>query len=711
MQRWSAVVVIVIVALCTLGAGQDQRPIFRGSIDLVRLDVIVTDEDGRFVENLQPADFRVFEDGEEQELIDLQLVDLRRGIVERAADNMTEAELEGFMLLDDDAAAREASDFGAIVFLVDGTTIDMANKARFASAWREVIDSTESLQVPRAAYVIDSDRRIQQIVPFTSDTTQLHEAADALDEVAAFGNSVYVHMAQVARHVAEFADEPGVGMEVVALETDELRRSFDSIQHLAQFCRALGARPGRKALVWVSAGVKLTKGGPYTAVLMEGVDRGLLADSLSGAGAAGVGGGNPIKEWLGKEFDDYMLEPRLVEAQEELHRTANSANVSIYSLDPTLRAELRQAGRTTLGRSPLMVDIMGSGRVQSSLDSMRDALREAAAETGGRAFIHWSELPDALAQIEDDTSRFYLLAYEPPSPEDGEYHEISVEVARPGLSVRQRNGYLALTDAERSEQAVAAALQLPGAAKGLDVSAQVFRKWNTVGEARLQLAVSVEGASPVIPDPSGVDASPLRVMFVALDEQQRAVRRTDQEIVRRVEEGGEIEYGVEPEPFVYLDRRWLLLDPGTYDFRVAVLDPATGHIGAAQIDVEVPEPSIDWRTSDLMLGVVDDEGTTRPLVAGKAPERSSLHAFAEVYGGASPVASVRLLLRDERGIAADEPWAEVEARPLRRYSDNVHRADIELPRFLPPGEYVVEVAILDFRTRGEALLRTPIEIY
>lgn len=709
MRRWPTHVAVVFAVLSVLGAGQEQRPIFRGAIDLVRVDVIVTDEDGRFVEDLGPGDFRVFEDGKEQRLLDLQLVDLRRGVVQRAAGgSMSEAELEDFMLLDGDSTEREASEFGAIVFLIDGTTIDMRNKARFVSAWREVIDGTESLQVPRAAYLIDSDRRIRQIVPFTSDPARLREAADALDEVAAFGNSITRRLSDLARHVAEFAGESGAGMEVGAFEADEVQRSFESLQHLTQFCRALGSRPGRKTLVWISAGVKLTQGGPYNAVLMEAVDRGLLDAAAAGGGVSGTFGGNPAKEFWGREFADYTLEPRLIKAQEELHRAANSANVSIYALDPTPRSELRQAGQMVRGRTPMMADIMGSARVQSSLDSMRDALREAAAETGGLAFIHWSELAEALTEIEEDSSRFYLLAYAPPSPEDGEYHEISVEVARPDLAVRQRRGYLALAAAERTERAVAAALQLPGATKGLAVSAEVFRKWNTIGESLLQLAVSVEGLSPVIRGPSGDDASPLRVLLLALDEQQRTVRRADHQVRRRTLQD---RIATDAPRFVYLDPQWWTLEPGSYDFRIAVLDPMSGHIGATQLAVEVPEPSTGWRTSDLMLGFVDDTGATLPLVGGRATAGSPLLAFAEVYGGASPMASIRVMRVAENGEWGDEPWAEVDTAPLRKHIDNVHRATIELPVFLGPGSYLIELVIVDFITRNETLLRAPLEIY
>lgn len=691
-RHWATLFTIAAVAAPALVAAQRQQPIFRGATEVVRVDVIVTDGDGRFVDDLRPRDFRIFEDGREQRLVDVQLVDLRRGIVRRtAAGGTAEADVRDVTVLDDASATGDASDLGAIVFFIDGTSVDMVNKARFVEAWREVIDDTESLQVPRAVYMIDSSRRVRQIVPFTSDVAQLREAAELLDEMTAFGNSIYRRMADVARTVGQ----PSIIWEVKSLEAEEKQRSFDSLRHLTQFCRALGARPGRKALVWVSAGVKLMEGGPYTAILNGG-----------GAGTGG-GGGNPFKDQAGMEFAAGMPDRLLIEAQQELHQAANSANVSIYAVDPTPRGDLRQAGMGAQIRDAAAMELLTSPEVQSSLEAMRDSLREAAAETGGRAFIHWSELPSALAEIEEDTSRFYLLAYTPPSPEDGEYHEISVQVERPGLSVRQRQGYLALAAEERNQRALAAALQIPGAAGGLNVRAHVFRKWNTVGQPVLQLAVSIGGASPVIANASGLDASPLRLLFIALDNQQRSVEQSDREILRRVGEGALV---ADAEPFVYLDWRWWTLDPGTYDFRVAVLDPATGNIGAAQIEVEVPERSMDWRTSDLMLGVLDNGGSPQPLVTGKAPSQSSISAFAEVYGGAAPMATLRVLPVDELGETVGDPWVVVESEALPLYRDNIHRADIELPRFLPPGNYVVELVIIDFTTRNETLLRAPIEI-
>src|SRR5690242_12310693 len=45
-----------------------QEPVFRGSIDLVALNVVVTDNDQKLVTGLTASDFAVFEDGVQQDV-------------------------------------------------------------------------------------------------------------------------------------------------------------------------------------------------------------------------------------------------------------------------------------------------------------------------------------------------------------------------------------------------------------------------------------------------------------------------------------------------------------------------------------------------------------------------------------------------------------------------------------------------------------------
>ena len=73
MQRWwtLAIVAALIVAHRYDGrpdAPSDaQRPAFRGGVDVVALNVTVTDGSRRYVTDLEPQDFLVFEDGRQQD--------------------------------------------------------------------------------------------------------------------------------------------------------------------------------------------------------------------------------------------------------------------------------------------------------------------------------------------------------------------------------------------------------------------------------------------------------------------------------------------------------------------------------------------------------------------------------------------------------------------------------------------------------------------
>ena len=75
----SAVVAAAIAVAPGASAFQQQR--FEATVSRVRVDVIVRDGDGDFVDDLGAADFRIFEDGREQQILGVQLVDLPGGVL------------------------------------------------------------------------------------------------------------------------------------------------------------------------------------------------------------------------------------------------------------------------------------------------------------------------------------------------------------------------------------------------------------------------------------------------------------------------------------------------------------------------------------------------------------------------------------------------------------------------------------------------------
>ena len=91
-----------------------------------------------------------------------------------------------------------------------------------------------------------------------------------------------------------------------------------------------------------------------------------------------------------------------------------------------------------------------------------DTLRVLAEQTDGRAIVNRNDLAAGMKQIVRDTSAYYLIGYNSSqAPTDGKFHEIKVRVKRPGVQVRARKGYWALT----AEETAATAPPKPGAAE------------------------------------------------------------------------------------------------------------------------------------------------------------------------------------------------------------------------------------------------------
>jgi hypothetical protein len=142
------------------------------------------------------------------------------------------------------------------------------------------------------------------------------------------------------------------------------------------------------------------------------------------------------------------------------------------------------------------------------------------------------------------------------------------------------------------------------------------------------------------------------------------------------------------EPFIYV-RDWNL-EPGEYELRVAVRDDATGELGAARVELEVPELTPGWRSSDLMLTVAGADGAQRPVVGGKVRDGDTVSVYSEVAGGIAPFVSGMIIDSE----VADSKPALLPAYHLPGDATGLHRGSIAF-RGLPPGTYLLEIAVTD----------------
>jgi VWFA-related protein len=707
-----AILAILVIAPLAVRAAQ-QESSFGATVARVRVDVIVTDEDGRFVDDLRPGDFALFEDESRQEVLGVQVVDLLAGTITSLRGTEFQPPIAEPSLVGDagvepaagmpaPVADSRASDFGAIIYVIDLPGMDRQHKERFASAWLSKLEQTESFAIPRGAYMIDQVGELQELAPLTFNVAHLRRAAETIFDTRLTRNGLQEQIVTVADNMlaAENLDfaivETTTMNELRALEAQERGRTVNTFDLLTQFCNALSMRRGRTALVWVTSEIQTTEGGVGTALASAYQDsRDILGEE--------PGAQQQRARRTGSTQYAYMTpDPQIVERQRRFYDAANSANVSVYALDPLPAGEMRSMAYDMRVLNPTLRNLLDSATVQNSFASLKDGLFEAASETGGQAYVGATEIDEALESISRDASRFYLLSYEPPLPHgDGEYHTIRVEVSRPGLDIRARKGYVDLSPEVRRSASVMAALAVPGAVSGLPFNAKAYIKWSSSGEPVVQLVVAPAG------DPSklrafATTAEGISHQFhaVAVDESGRVLTEVHQEM-RALGTALASDNSLQRAP-VYV-HEWSI-PPGKYELRIALQDGLTGEIGATYLPVEVPRVSALWSTSDLILMVAGNSNEPRPLVVPLVSSDETVFTYVEVWGGQNPILSGDILTPD--GITR---LAILPDLPLGRDRVGIHRA-AHMIRGMPPGEYLLRIVVVDPGMDEEKVMTTPLTV-
>jgi VWFA-related protein len=77
----------------------------------------------------------------------------------------------------------------------------------------------------------------------------------------------------------------------------------------------------------------------------------------------------------------------------------------------------------------------------------QETMRELASRTGGRAYYNTNDLKTAIRDAVQDARLTYTLGFYPSDEKfDSKFHEIKVQVDRPGINLRYRKGYFDLAE-------------------------------------------------------------------------------------------------------------------------------------------------------------------------------------------------------------------------------------------------------------------------
>ena len=632
------------------------QPVFRTGINFVRVDVIVTDKQGNPVADLQPSDFEVSEEGKPQAIETFKLIRVT-GTPEPGAeaprqirsdyDEESEAQRDDvriFVILLDDYHVRRGSGIGVKEPLV-----------RFVQNQLGPLDLV-GLMYPLSPV---TDLRL----------TRNREAI--VREVQAFEGRKFDY-----RPRNQFEER----YSMYPAEVVERVRNEVSLYALEALVTHLGSvREGRKSVILVSEG--------YTHYVPPQL-RDPIADM--------PGLGNPARGQTGvgdpnEERARFFTDMDIIRMLRDIYDAANRSNTAIYALDPR-------------GLAPFEFDInegVGLTTDSRSLNATIDTLRVLADETDGRAIVNRNDLDGGLRQIVRDAGAYYLLGYNSTqAPADGKFHEIKVRVKRPGVQVRARRGYWALT-AEESARALAPPRPGPDPALSKALAsvespsrAKVLRTWvgTSPGEAGKTRVSVVWEPVPTVPGERR-SATPARVSLLAAGANGEMYYRGKVDAVGGAPEGG----AAPPAPGGRGGRVEFEAAPGRMQLRVGIEDAAGNVVDAATQEVAVPDytaPEVQVSTPQVFRArnaiefraLNANPAAAVPTAAREfsRTERLLIRFAARGPGNEQPKTEVRLLNR------IGQRMVDLQAQPMP--NGEAGRLQVDLPLAgLAAGDYIVEV--------------------
>ncbi len=381
---------------------QVQPPVFRSEINFVRVDVIVTDDDGNPVLDLTAEDFEILEDDAAQEIESFQLVEIT-GVPDPTLPPPSS-------ISNDYDQEREAArpDSRIFVFFLDDYHVRDYNATRMTAP---LVEFVEKQLAPTDLVAI--------MYPLTPlfDVRLTRDHAQVVRALQAFEGRKYKYEARNT-YEQEYAYYPPTTVETIRNDV-----SLSALKALA--IHLGGLREGRKSVIVLSEGYSNYVPPQLRDLGAAGFRNPQRSDPLAGDSRA---------EQTAQFFESSATRTDLLYVAD----VANKNNTSFYMVDPRGLAA---------NEFDLSTPLIGAQTDNRILRDLQDTLYLLAEETDGRAIVNRNDVSTGLAQIVRDQSAYYLLGYtSSEAATDGQFHEVTVRVTRSEVNVRARKGYYALTE-------------------------------------------------------------------------------------------------------------------------------------------------------------------------------------------------------------------------------------------------------------------------
>ncbi|HEY9284074.1 MAG TPA: VWA domain-containing protein, partial [Pyrinomonadaceae bacterium] len=513
---------------------EEDEEVVRITTNLVQVDAVVTDEDGRHVTDLTPADFEVLEDGRRQEITNFSYVNVEpeAGVGARPVSTPV-ARAERDALPVPPARLKPGRARRTVALVVDDLSMSAQTTVEIRRALKKYID--EQIDGDDLSAIIRTSSGSGVLQQFTADKRLLGAAVERLRWLPRGRGGIGAVRATASE------------LEVTGGDFDEFSTA-GTLGALASIIRGFQSLPGRKAVV-------------------------LFTDSL------------PIKP-DGINLERYR---RLVDL-------ANRSSVTFYTVDSRGLQPL-DATASDPGNMPHQSSVAGLRQsFLAGQDGMHFLAKGTGGLFFRNQNNINKGLQEVLDDQRGYYLLAYRPADSTFDPRTGErkFRDLKVGVKRAGLSVRSRNGFFGVPGAADKERRPADtrrqlldALSSPFGAADIDLRmaalfvtdparAPAIRSIIHLNANDLQFAEIAGGRRKAVLDVAAV---------VFTGDGRPAVQGRDQREVIL----GEDEYRDALKNGLNYRLNVPVRLPGTYNLRVAVRDASSGRLGSAREFVHVPD--------------------------------------------------------------------------------------------------------------------------
>ena len=441
----------------------------RVEVNVVNVEVFVTDRDGNPVTGLEPKDFELLEDGEPVEITNFLAI--QDGAL--APEAGEEPEASGIAGSGTGGGPPRLTTVPRdqrlhVVIFLDNMNIDARTRNPVLEQLRGFLRESLGPQDRVMLTSFNGALKIEQ--GLTSLPELLYPKLEEMATAGTGGFEVEANRRFLFQEIqrADISDSGSATSvaqaearrlhDAIKLHAQEVQtRTRQTLNSMEQLTDSLSGLPGRKALLYVSAGLPMRPGED----LMEAWD-----NKFGGLGSA-LGLSSSTLDAL--DFDTSS------EFREMISR-ASANGVVIYTIDAVQNRDLGAVSAEVGGFDLAMMNRADGGRALTTELSaraqagFRDAMQYLADGSGGLSFINTKALGKNLSLLANDFKTYYSLGYSPNRKADGKFRSLRVKVHGERYRIRHRSGFRDKTERQEMGERTMSALLLNVAENPLDIS-------------------------------------------------------------------------------------------------------------------------------------------------------------------------------------------------------------------------------------------------